>query len=287
MALISDLFDKLRDTVGTPALVLVAWAFLVVEFGKSARALYADTRYVALVAAGLFALGVCVGLLHVMETAFHINPRQAFMSALIAGVCAGLVVGTVYGKCQTSGCKGWDPVLGFQAILLSIPPAIVFGLVLAFCDPRATLSLGGRIAAVVIFGTGVMLPVGFLVVDMGLDMQGDYVPFWVVELGVAVFLLVEAFIWLWPLPAAVRYARLALLAVLLLVFGWVVPPLAGLTFSKAWLLQTQAQTGTHIGFLTLWAGILYLAITANWWLTRWVDRLVAAPPSAVLAPPRP
>ena len=122
-----------------------------------------------------------------------------------------------------------------------------------------------------------MVPVGFLVVEAGLRLPGTVVAFWTVELGVGVFVLVEALIWLRPLPATVRYTRLVVLGVLLLAFGWIVPWLAGFHFTAAWLInQDRRRIGIEIGFLPLWSGVLYLALTANTWFTRcsigwWLD----------------
>src|SRR5947199_5685303 len=52
----SELFDKLRATVGTPAMILVATAFLLLQFGEAAEKQLADHPVTALPAIGLFVL---------------------------------------------------------------------------------------------------------------------------------------------------------------------------------------------------------------------------------------
>jgi hypothetical protein len=212
-----------------------------------------------------------------MQPVVGVDALWGLVHGVAAGAGAGLVAGLVYAKCPSS-C---DSVLILQSIALSIPPGAAFGLVLSFCDPGATLSPAGRLAAITILGTGVMIPVGFLVVRTGLSLKGEFAEFLTVQLGVGAFTLLKAALHLLPLGRAPWvWARLVVLGALLFVSGWglqSLPAFHGLEFSLASRAQTF-EVGAALGLLPLWSGCFYLVVTADSSFTRALDRLAARPP---------
>jgi hypothetical protein len=290
MDLLSKLFEALSKTVGTPAVILVAAAFIVLQFGDSAVKLFNQNPIPVIAALALFVFGVFLGLVQVLNTRFEVKAGRGFLEGLAAGGVAGLVCGFYYASCPL---RGDAPNSAFaRTFLLTIIVSSVYGLALSLCDPSAKFRWAERVAAIAVLATVIMLPVALAVGYYAEHwLPGRYISFPEIAVTGGVFITAKA---VFPLARAhggwlsfvVRLLGLGASAALMawalgrfsgeaafvdLVWRlkcpeWQIDPLLKFANPSATPVAVLA-----IALLVVCSSVLYFMATTNNPLTRWLS----------------
>jgi len=261
----SELFDKLRATVGTPAMILVATAFLLLQFGEAAEKQLADHPVTALPAIGLFVLGALAGLSYSLKARFDVDAGKGFAHGAVAGLAAGLVGGIGY----SWALPGADAIAGFAGtILISVAVGGFYGIALSLCHPSAKFAWRERATALAVFVTCIMLPVAIVAMTYGeWLLPKRFIAFRDVKYVLGTYILVKAALQLVGMVSARRYvARLSVMAIVLVLLGFAMTRVDSVNSIRFSLRESEKVPALIFVILTLLLSssvIYFLATTEN------------------------
>lgn len=160
---LEGVFSELKAALGVPALVLIASAFIVVEFGDAAAKLAMASTLGAYAGLALFALGTFLAVVFVLRTRYRLDVRGGLIEGFIAALAAAVTGAFTYCTHITAPDTYLDAAA--RVILFVVPIGVCYGLLLSLWnyptepDAQPLPPVRARIATVAVLTLLIVLPV--------------------------------------------------------------------------------------------------------------------------------